>query len=50
MRFELSIRGIDTSSLKYDNEKETKLSPEEEKTHDRGLKEAMERKAREHGR
>lgn len=48
--FELSMRGIDTSSLKYDNQSEEKRDPEQTKALDLALENAKERKARDYGR
>lgn len=50
MKFELSIRGIDTSLIKDNNSSERKISKEDQQAMDAALKEAKKRKAREYGR
>ena len=50
MLFDLSIRGIDTSQIKYDNQSRKTLKPEQSKAMDLALEEAKKRKARDYGR
>lgn len=47
MRFELSIRGIDTSIIKGDNQEVRKIDPKDQEAMDIALKEARKRKAME---